>query len=104
MAGNLEKRLAQVEKKLAEIANQEALADCICIKGPMRIPMAELEAEMNRPCPRHGLRRMGHIINAVIVSSDRTLTEESRKRSELIEAYERRLAQAEGNDMEQEEQ
>ena len=61
------RRLAKVEQALAETAEQENQADCICIRNGARITIAfsnkpeEFEAEMNQKCPAHGFRSLGDI-------------------------------------------
>ncbi len=60
----LRKRLAKVERQLADHARREGLANCTCSAVTLAIPgrEREFEAEMNLPCPAHGLRRLGKII------------------------------------------
>jgi hypothetical protein len=69
MAGKLaglRRRLEKAEKVLAETAEQEKLANCICKVGAKSRPTIvrsdqpeEFEAEMNRKCPVHGFRDLG---------------------------------------------
>lgn len=76
MAGKLpglRRRLAKVENALAEAAEREKLADCICKvwgKSPITWACSEqpeqFEAEMNRKCPVHGFRNLGHILPTII--------------------------------------
>ncbi len=61
----LRRRLAKVEKTLAETVEQEKLASCICKVGAKCRPTIvrsdqpeEFEAEMNRKCPVHGFRHL----------------------------------------------
>jgi hypothetical protein len=54
---NLERRLAQVEQKLAEIQMQSALANCICKGVTIVSSDEECEAEKNRKCPAHETRK-----------------------------------------------
>jgi hypothetical protein len=65
----LRRRLEKAEKALAETAEQEKLADCICkVPGRSRPTFArsdqpeEFEAEMNQKCPVHGFRHLGTIL------------------------------------------
>jgi hypothetical protein len=65
----LRRRLEKAEKALAETAEQEKLANCICrIPGKSRPTFVrsdqpeELEAEMNQKCPVHGFRHLGSIM------------------------------------------
>jgi hypothetical protein len=65
----LQRRLQKVEKALADTAEQQRLADCICRIGPKSAPTIaystqaeKFEAEMNQKCPVHGFRDLGPII------------------------------------------
>jgi hypothetical protein len=65
----LRRRLEKAEKALAETAEQENLANCICKVGPKSGPTIaqsnepeKFEAEMNRKCPVHGFRDLGPIL------------------------------------------
>ncbi len=62
----LRRRLEKAEKALAETAEQEKLANCICKVGGKSRPTIvrsdepeEFEAEMNQKCPVHGFRDLG---------------------------------------------
>jgi hypothetical protein len=57
MARNLEKRLAQAERKLADIQTEIALANCICKGVTIVSSDEEFEAEKNRKCPAHEIRQ-----------------------------------------------
>jgi len=66
----LRRRLEKAEKALAETAEQEKLANCICKLGPKPRPTIAIsmepekfEAEMNQKCPVHGFRDLGNIIH-----------------------------------------
>ncbi len=62
MSGNQRKRLEKLEQKLADLARQEALANCNCLPLTFATSQQRLfEAEMNKTCPVHGLRRLGRI-------------------------------------------
>ena len=73
MAGKLagfRRRLEKAEKALAEMAELEKLANCICRLGLMSRPTIvqsnepeKFEAEMNQKCPVHGFRELGPIIH-----------------------------------------
>jgi hypothetical protein len=98
MSGNLpglRKRLARVEKVLAQTAKQKELASCICQDLTFALPheAEQFEAEVNRTCPVHGFRRLGQILPVTFVKPDKTYTEESIKLLQLVEAYELRLSQ-----------
>lgn len=90
----LRKRLARVERTLANIAKGEELANCICLDS-RSLTVAwphqpeEFEAEMNRTCPVHGFRRLGMIVQVRSVHGDGTV-EESAKLDQLLEIYEAR--------------
>jgi Xaa-Pro aminopeptidase len=65
----LRRRLDKAEKVLAETAEQERLADCICkVAGKSGPTIArsdlieEFEAEMNQKCPVHDFRNLGQIL------------------------------------------
>ena len=65
----LRRRLEKLDKALAETAEQEKLANCICkILGKSRPTFArsdqpeEFEAEMNQTCLVHGFRDLGQIL------------------------------------------
>jgi hypothetical protein len=66
MSRNLEKRLAQVEQKLADIETESALANCICKEPIIVWTDEEEEAERNRKCPAHEIRQ-GNLIRIVLV-------------------------------------
>ncbi len=57
MARNLEKRLARVEQKLADMEMESALASCICKMATIVWTDEEEEAERNRKCPAHENRQ-----------------------------------------------
>jgi hypothetical protein len=66
----LRRRLEKAEKALAETAEQEKLANCICKVGGKSRPTIvrsdqpeKFEAEMNQKCLVHGFRDLGNIIN-----------------------------------------
>jgi hypothetical protein len=71
------KRLAKLEQRMAEEARRAELANCTCIHMP-NITAAlpdqpeKLEAEMNLPCPAHGIRRLGRILRIGFVKPDDT--------------------------------
>ena len=90
---SLRKRLAKVERKMADIVRREELANCNCKQSSDFTVLSddgaeEFEAEMNLPCPAHGFRRLGRIMHVAV-------EDESCPRSdELIATYEARLEQA----------
>ena len=95
MSGKLtgfRRRLARVEKALAETAEQEQLADCICLPSPKRFGTIafsnkpeEFEAEMNQTCPVHGFRSLGHIMVFRVVAPGQK--DETCRLDELVEEY-----------------
>jgi len=93
----LGKRLARVERVVADAARRERLTGCICKRHPfdrtLIISPEEFEAEMNRTCPVHGFRRMGELIIIEFVSPDATCDEGVIKRVHLVEEYKLRLSQ-----------
>jgi hypothetical protein len=89
----LRKRLAKVEKHLADRARHAELANCVCREMTTAWTHEEFEAEMNQTCPVHGFRRLGIIHSISFVNPDRTLTEDSLKLEQVIETYKLRLAQ-----------
>ena len=60
---SLSRQLAKVERKQADRARREKLANCICGGTIIALSLAPelFEAEMNRTCPVHGFRRFGQI-------------------------------------------
>ena len=51
MSGNQRKRLERLEEKDADLARQEALANCICQKLTVVYSTKIFEAEMNKDLP-----------------------------------------------------
>jgi predicted component of type VI protein secretion system len=90
---NLSRRLAKIEREMAEKVRRKELANCICRDLTVAFASEEFEAEMNLPCPAHGLRRLGQIIAVEGVNPDKTVTEESTKLAQLLDMYELRLSQ-----------
>lgn len=95
----LEKRLASVEKALAETAEQEKLADCICKIGdppPATLAFSNqpeaFEAEMNLTCPVPGFRNLGHLIVFYMVNRGGGRCDSSRF-DELLAEYRERESQ-----------
>jgi hypothetical protein len=90
------KRLAKLEQRMADEAQQAELANCTCIHiltlADPDQPEA-FEAEMNLPCPAHGIRRLGRIMQIDFVNPDGTEVPSPRL-DELIATYEARLDQA----------
>lgn len=104
MSGNRRKRLETLERKLADLLMQEALANCICRSDTCARPPMAFEAEMNKTCPVHGFRRLGRIWVTEIVQTGKdkpSQDEEEKNRAEkaeierLLKEYYLRLAQAE---------
>jgi hypothetical protein len=68
MSRSIKKRLARVEEKLADLAQREALANCICRSVTLIHSDEEWEAERNRKCPVHELRQ-DHFIQIRVVDN-----------------------------------
>lgn len=106
MSGNQRKRLERLEEKYSDLARQEALANCICQTLTFAYSTKVFEAEMNKTCPAHGVRRLGqiNIVQIVPTRKDRadSVDERSVGLEELLQEYERRLAEVEQAEDEQE--
>jgi hypothetical protein len=64
---NLNRRVGKVENRMAAKEQRERLAGCNCKQDPEVTVIypneaEEFEAEMNKTCPAHGQRYLGHII------------------------------------------
>jgi hypothetical protein len=65
---SLTRRLSQVERTVAEHAEQERLTACNCRIPPRGVTvlykndLENVEKEFSQTCPAHGFRRLGHII------------------------------------------
>jgi hypothetical protein len=95
---SLRKRLAKLEQEQADRAKVVELANCNCPELKCAVPFlavcpAKLEAEMNKTCPVHGLRRFGQIAILDFVNLDGTTSEETIKLEQLIDSHNLRLAQ-----------
>ena len=70
---SLTRRLSQVERAVAEHAEEERLTACNCRIPPRGITvlykqdLAGIEKELSQTCPAHGFRRLGQIL---LVHSD----------------------------------
>jgi len=106
MSGNRRRRLEKLEQKLADLARQEALANCNCLTRTFAYSTKIFEAEMNKTCPAHGFRRLGQIYVVKVGDTSRGRTmkidEKSIGLDELVQEYERRLAEVEQAEDEQE--
>jgi hypothetical protein len=94
----LRRRLEKAEKALAETAEQEKLANCICKVGLKSSPTItrsdqpeEFEAEMNQKCPVHGFRDLGPIV-AIRIADD---PGERFRLDDLLDEYEARKSEYE---------
>jgi hypothetical protein len=89
MSGKLRRRLDIIERHLAESARRDQLANCNCPEILVALPhqVEELEAEMNRSCQVHGLRRPKKLLVVSFVNPDTSVTEESVKLGELVAKY-----------------
>lgn len=90
----LRRRLEKAEKALAETAEQEKLANCICKVGAKSRPTIvrsdqpeELEAEMNQKCPVHGFRDLGAPIIVIRLTD---LPNERFRIDDLLDEYKAR--------------
>jgi len=106
MSGNQRRRLERLEEKYADLARQEALANCICQTLTFAHSTKIFEAEMNKTCPAHGFRRLGRITIVRIVPTREDRADSVDERSvglrELVKEYTRRLAEVEQAEDEQE--
>jgi len=93
MPGNPRKRLEKLEQQVAEIKRRESPAKCNCRPFTIAASAEYFEAEMNQTCPVHGFRRLGkiNVLNVEIVDKGK-VTERSQGVPELMQEYERRLA------------
>jgi len=106
MSGNRRRRLERLEQKLADLARQEALANCNCPRFTFVGSTETFKAEMNKTCPAHGFRRLGQITIVQIASTQKDRADSVDERSvgleELVNEYDRRLAEVEQAEDEQE--
>jgi hypothetical protein len=93
MAGKLaglRRRLEKAEQALAETAEQEKMANCLCKKSRPLIVRSdqpeELDAEMNQKCPVHGFRHLGTPL-IVIRCSDADLPDGRFRIDDLLDQY-----------------
>jgi len=91
---NLRKRLAHLERRLAEKARREKLTHCNCesVTIFMGASSEEFEAAMNLPCPAHGFRHLGKIVFTKFVDGDLDPPPDDPRLSELMALYQERLA------------
>jgi len=92
---NLSRRLAAVEQRLAETARSERLDDCNCVISSLFAVKdeKEFEAQTNVACPVHGFRRLERLVVVRIVRTSRSNTEESDRLEQVVDEYQRRLAE-----------
>lgn len=88
---DLSKRAAKLERDVAERARRKELVNCVCREVVSALHPEELEAELNLPCSVHGIRRFGFIVTTGVIKPDVSLTEESLKMKQVVDAYELRL-------------
>jgi hypothetical protein len=93
MSGSLSgqrKRLAKVERELASILRPEPPSECNCGSSTVASPdkAEEFEAEMNRTCPTHGVRRLGWL--AIIEHIGRRGDHGAGRLAQLVETYQAR--------------
>ncbi len=88
MLGSLRKRLTRVERSLIEFATRPQLRNlrCNCREITPADPEEPeaFEVEMNLKCPVHGVRRLGEILDDIIVGEERA------KLDELLKIYKAR--------------
>ena len=89
MAGDFNRRLARIEKRLGKELGKLNLRNCNCREVTYLVEgkEQEFEAEMNRSCPAHGFRDLG-----IVVIED---WHDSRAVQELQQEYHRRHVDAE---------
>jgi hypothetical protein len=94
----LRRRLAKVEKTLAETAEEEKLANCICKvgrKSGATIARSDepekFEAEMNQKCPVHGFCYLGSIVAIKITDEP----DERFRLDDLLDEYRARKSEYE---------
>ena len=107
MSGNRRKRLEKLEQKLSDLLRQKELENCTCQTLTVAYSSQSFEAEMNTPCPAHGFRRLGQVmvIHVEPMGGEPAGTvddKESIELERLVEEYERRLAQVEEAENEEE--
>ncbi len=88
MSNRLSRRLTKIECWRAEKERREKLAHCNCRYAVLALSgrPEEFEAEMNLPCPAHGLR------NLQMVGGYGAPPPDTSRIDELIAIYEQRLA------------
>ena len=99
-------RLAHFKRRLRKLEQQakakelsDTLANCNSIPSMPGLLLSSgpgaakhFEAEVNLPCPAHGLRRLGQIRVIVFVKPDRT-TDEDPELDPLLQKYSARIAE-----------
>lgn len=84
MAGDINGRLDRIEKRL----NNQRLQSCNCVEISKLVQGKEekFEAELNLPCPYHGLRNLGLVVITRFEKSDKIdeLLQRHRERHEEI--------------------
>jgi hypothetical protein len=94
-SSSLEKRFADFEQGVADLARRAELANCNCkpfVTLALSSQPEKFEAEMNLPCPAHGFRRLGMILKIRFVDGDGR--RDTSRLEELLATYEAHLAQA----------
>lgn len=84
MAGDINGRLDRIEKRL----NNQRIKNCNCVEMSQLVQGKEekFEAELNLPCPYHGLRNLGFLVILDFEKSDKIdeLVQRHRERHEEI--------------------
>jgi len=88
MSRKLEKRLAQVEQRLANVAKRDQLVDCNCKQMTFFRTAEHFEAEKNLPCPGHGFRDLGRVNITIVVPLNGAPRDDTTRLEQLIATYE----------------
>ena len=95
MASKFEKRLARMEKVLAQRSEEKKLAECNCADPKVifrprpGVDMAiQLREELDLTCPVHPVRRLNELIWGVIIGKEGRIP--NPKMDPIIEEYRRR--------------
>ena len=87
----LRRRLTKIEKVVVQAAERERLANCNCkrpgFESTMVSSVEELETEMMRLCPVHGIRHLGTLCIIHYVDREGDYTEESKALIRCVELY-----------------
>lgn len=86
---NLEKRLAEVARELADRSRRAALAQCVCRSGTYADSrnVEDFEAELNLPCPAHEFRSLGSLFTISAEPETPEQEADNAKFERLVEQY-----------------